>query len=420
MTTTLRPVLYRAADIIPPAEVVDGTRARLVVPGVEQDGWGLDDERRLGAFAGPVERDVILHELEISGLRGRGGAGFPVFRKWSTVAAAPGDCVVVANGHEGEPASSKDRWLLTRRPHLVLDGLLIAAATVGASEAIVCVSHEDAASSVEAAIADLDQAGLVPEGLTLRVFRTSMSYVAGEESAICQAINGGPALPTSKPPRPFEAGVRGLPTLINNVESLAHAAWIRIHGGAEFASVGTQTAKGTALFTVTGDLERPGVYEMELGRPVSDLITAAGGSVENVRGLLVGGWFGGVLDASAVALPCCYDAFAAAGGGLGCAAVTVLGPEDDVLETATELAAWYQMESAKQCGVCVSGTGAIARTLRQISRGVAQPDATEKLMRWGSTLSGRGACSFIDGASALARSAGLELTRREGAEKGDR
>ncbi|MEO9327018.1 NADH-ubiquinone oxidoreductase-F iron-sulfur binding region domain-containing protein [Gordonia aurantiaca] len=420
MTTMQRPVLYRAADIIPPAVVVGASPARLVVPGVEQDGWGLQDERALGAFAGPIEPEAMLHELEISGLRGRGGAGFPVFRKWSTVAAATGECVVVANGHEGEPASSKDRWLLTRRPHLVLDGLLIAAATVGASEAIVCVSHQDSASLVEAAIADLQNAGLVPEGLTLRVFRTSMSYVAGEESAICQAINGGPALPTSKPPRPFEAGVRGLPTLINNVESLAHAAWIRIHGGAAFAEAGSETAKGTALFTVTGACERPGVYEMELGRPVADLITAAGGSVDAVTGLLVGGWFGGILDASAVTLPSCYDAFASAGGGLGCAAVTVLGPEDDIVETATEIAAWYQMESAKQCGVCVSGTGAIARTLRQISRGVAGPDAVEKLTRWGSTLSGRGACSFIDGASALARSAALELTRREGAEKGDR
>ncbi|PWD43183.1 NADH dehydrogenase subunit F [Gordonia paraffinivorans] len=420
MTTIERPVLYRAAAIIPPAVVVGDTPARLVVPGVEQDGWGLDDERRLGAFAGPIEAEAILHELELSGLRGRGGAGFPVFRKWSTVAGAPGECVVVANGHEGEPASSKDRWLLTRRPHLVLDGLLIAAATVGASEAIVCVSHEDAAASVESAIADLQNAGLVPEGLTLRVFRTGMSYVAGEESAICQAINGGPALPTDKPPRPFEAGVRGLPTLINNVETLAHVAWIRIHGGTEFASAGTETAKGTALFTVTGACERPGVYEMELGRTVAELIAAAGGSVEAVTGLLVGGWFGGVLDASAVSLPCCYDAFAAAGGGLGCAAVTVLGPDDDIVETATELAAWYQMESAKQCGVCVSGTGAIARTLRQISRGVAGADATEKLARWGSTLSGRGACSFIDGASALARSAALELTRRESAEKGVR
>lgn len=418
MTTSLRSALYRAAETIPPAVVVEKTPGRLVVEGVERADWGLADERRLGSFGAPVDKASFLRELEVSGLRGRGGAGFPVFRKWSTVAAAPGDCVVVANGHEGEPASSKDRWLLTRRPHLVLDGLLLAAAVAGASEAIVYVSQDDSASSVAAAIADITAAGLVPDHLTVRIHRTESTYVAGEESAVCQAINGGPAKPTSKPPRPFEAGVHGLPTLINNVETLAHAAWIRIHGGVEFASVGTDSSKGTALFTLSGACERPGVYEMALGGTVANLIHAGGGAVGEISGLMIGGWFGGILDSQMSSLPCCYDAVAAAGSGLGCAAVTVLGRDDDIIEMSTELAAWYQMESAKQCGVCVSGTGAIARTLRQVSRGVAPTDATEKLTRWGSTLGGRGACGFIDGASALARSAGVELARRDGVQDG--
>lgn len=412
MTAAIESVLYRAPSVDTPARTVASTPPRLVVPGVEDGHWGLRNERELGFFGGPVAGSVFLAELERAGLRGRGGAGFPAYRKWEVVAAATGPKVVVANGHEGEPASSKDKWLLTRRPHLVLDGLLIAAEVVGADEAIVYVSHSETKAVVDRAIAEIRDSGLVPEGLRLRTHQGENTYVAGEESAVCQSINGFPAKPTSKPPRPFQVGVRGLPTLINNVETLAHAAWIRVHGAAEFASVGSGTSKGTALFTLTGACRMPGVFEMSLGRPIIDLVVAGGGADKPMSGILIGGWFGGILSGDHSDLLCCYDAVRAAGSGLGCAAVTVLGADDDIILLAGELSAWFQRESAMQCGVCVSGTTAVARAFRQVLRGDADPVHHENLVRWGRTTPGRGACGFVDGAFTLARTAGAELARR--------
>ncbi|EOM75109.1 NADH dehydrogenase subunit F [Rhodococcus rhodnii] len=405
-----RSALYRAPDPSLAARVVASTPPRLVVPGAESPEWGLGDERRLGFFGDRPAAPDVLAELERSGLRGRGGAGFPAFRKWTTVGGADSDTVVVANGHEGEPASGKDRWLLTRRPHLVLDGLLLAAHTIGASEAIVYLSDEGIRAVVDRAIAECRDAGLVPDGLVLRTHVAEHTYVAGEESAVCRSIDGDPAKPTSKPPRPYEAGVHGLPTLVSNVETLAHAAWIMVHGATEFASVGTESSKGTALFTLTGDVASPGVYEMALGRPIADLVAAGGG--REITGLMVGGWFGGILEADHFAVCCCYDALRGIGSGLGCAAVTVLGRDDDLLAVAAELGEWFRTESAMQCGVCVSSTGAIARSLRKVVRGDDDPVHRTNLLRWGTQITGRGACGFVDGAATLALSVGAELERR--------
>ncbi|MEE2060354.1 NADH-ubiquinone oxidoreductase-F iron-sulfur binding region domain-containing protein [Rhodococcus artemisiae] len=412
MTTSIDTALYRAPSLDTPARVVGSTPPRLVLPGIDSTDWGLQNERELGYFGEPIDGPDFLIELERSGLRGRGGAGFPAHLKWATVAAAPGPKVVVANGHEGEPASLKDTWLLTRRPHLVLDGLLLAAATVGADEAIVYVSRPEAVAAVERAIDEVRTAGLIPENLRVSVHRAEHTYVAGEESAVCRSIGGFPAKPTSKPPRPFQQGVHGLPTLISNVESLAHAAWIRVHGAEEFASVGSASSKGTALFTLTGACASPGVFEMSLGLPLLDL-ASAGGMVTPMTGVLIGGWFGGILTGDHGATLCCYDAVRAIGSGLGCAAVTVLGPDDDIIEMAGELSAWFQHESAMQCGTCVSGTNAIARAFRQVLRGDDDPSHRQNLMRWGATTPGRGACGFIDGAFTLARTAGAELARRK-------
>ncbi len=162
MTIAIDRALYRAPSLDTPARVVESTPPRLVLPGVGSGDWGLRNERELGFFGEPVDGPAFLAELERSGLRGRGGAGFPAHRKWATVAAAAGPKVVVANGHEGEPASLKDTWLLTRRPHLVLDGLLLAAAVVGADDALVYASHPEAVAAVERAIGEIRSAGWCP------------------------------------------------------------------------------------------------------------------------------------------------------------------------------------------------------------------------------------------------------------------
>jgi NADH:ubiquinone oxidoreductase subunit F (NADH-binding) len=197
---------------------------------------------------------------------------------------------------------------------------------------------------------------------------------------------------------------------VSNVETLAHAAWIVRHGPAAFRAAGTGDSPGTALFTLTGAGLGGGVVEAPLGTTVGELFGAAGAQIAQLTGLLMGGWFGGVLPGDLSGLRCCYAEVAAVGSGLGCASITALGPEDDLLAVAAELSGWYAAESARQCGVCRNGTSAIHTTLTAVRDGDPDPEHREKLARWGTTLPGRGACAFLDGAATLARSLAAHLT----------
>jgi NADH:ubiquinone oxidoreductase subunit F (NADH-binding) len=374
---------------------------RLVVPG-QAGPLDLAAERRLGTYRRAVLD--VLTELGDAGLVGRGGAAFPAHVKWRAVADREGPKVVVANGEEGEPASAKDRWLLTHRPHLVLDGLLLAAESVGASRAIVYLSHPDSARSVRRAVDELRGQGGVPHGLSLEVFMVAPAYVAGEETAVVRALNGGPAKPTAKPPRPFEAGVDGRPTLVSNVETLAHAAWISRHGAAGYRRFGTVDSPGTTLMTLGGACARPGVYEVPFGLTVRELFEVAGGLTSAPSGFVMGGWFGGILPPEHLDLTCSHAEVRAAGSGLGCGSITALEAGVDPLRVAAEIASWYADESAQQCGVCIKGTVAIRDTVAQVAAGGGGADLTDRLARWGDQLPGRGACAFLDGAATMARS----------------
>lgn len=385
-----------------------GIEPRLMVPAAVAAPLELTVERKLGTYDAPRCADV-MGELAAASLRGRGGAAFPAHVKWQAVARAQGQKVVVANGEEGEPTSRKDQWLLTHRPHLVLDGLLLAASTVGAQRAVVYLSHPDTISAVGAAIGELDDDGLAPRWLSLEVHTVAPTYVAGEETAACRSIDGEPALPTAKPPRPFEAGVGGRPTLVSNVETLAHAAWIARNGATAYREYGTDSSPGTFLVTLRGACERPGVYEVPFGQSIAELFEVAGGFTSQPQAFVMGGWFGGVLGAHRAELACCYDAVRDVGSGLGCAAVTVLGSDDDPLGIAADVAGWYADESAQQCGVCVKGTAAIRDTLRMLRENKACSTDRDKLVRWGQSLPRRGACAFLDGAAAWARTVVDEL-----------
>ncbi|MFF0291815.1 NADH-ubiquinone oxidoreductase-F iron-sulfur binding region domain-containing protein [Streptomyces sp. NPDC005262] len=393
-------------DTLPRAAAHPAIHPRLVVPGSEDGPLGLAAERALGTYdKGRYGTDpaLLMDTLEASGLRGRGGAAFPAHIKWRGVAAGDGPRVVVANGEEGEPASFKDRWLLTHRPHLVLDGLLLAARTVGAGRAVVYLSHPLTVAAVRTALAELAEHD-AESAARIEIHTVEPTYVAGEESAVCQSVNGGPALPTAKPPRPHECGVDGRPTLVSNVETVAHAAWISRHGADAYRTEGTRTSPGTMLVTLSGACARPGVYEVPLGLTVGSLFAEVGGGLnDGVHGFLMGGWFGGVVGLEGTGTTVCYDAMRAAGSGLGCGAVTALGPDDDPLRVAARIAAWYADESAAQCGVCVNGTKAIRDTFARLADGTGSAADHTRLARWGLTLSGRGACSFLDGAATLAR-----------------
>lgn len=376
------------------------TEPRLLTPGP----LGLAAERERGTYA-PAACGDVLAELAAAGLRGRGGAGFPAHVKWRAVADGPGPRVVVANGEEGEPSSHKDRWLLVNRPHLVLDGLLLAARTVGADRAVVYLSHPETVTAVRAAIAEMPAVGgPVPE-----VHVVEPTYVAGEETAACRSIGGGPALPLARPPRVCDSGVDGRPTLVSNVETLAHAAWISRHGAAAYRENGTAESPGTTLVTLTGACAEPGVYEVPFGLSVEELFARAGGFTSEPAGFVMGGWFGGLLGPSHAATPCTYEAVRAAGSGLGCGAITALPAGTDPLAVAAEITAWYARESARQCGVCAKGTAAIRDVFAALKDGTANRRDRDNLRRWGETLPGRGACAFLDGAAGWARTVRAEF-----------
>ena len=252
--------------------------------------------------SGRQRPERLIDVVDRSGLTGRGGAGFPTGRKMRTVAALAGGArkgraVVVANGAESEPASCKDRLLLTRVPHLVLDGITLAAYAVGADEAHLVVHGQEAdlMASLEAAVADRETLGVDP--VPIQIDGIPGRYVSSEQSAIVNYLSGGPGKPTFSPPRPHERGVKGRPTLVNNVETLAHLALIARYGDGWFRGIGPPSAPGSTLVTVGGAVARPGVYEIEMGTPVGQVVMLAGGPSEPLQALLVGGYFGAWLPA---------------------------------------------------------------------------------------------------------------------------
>lgn len=385
------------------------SRPRLVTEQTASGVLSLADEHLVGTYGRSRTPDLVA-ELEEAGLRGRGGAGFPAHQKWRAVAAAPAPRVVVANGEEGEPTSLKDRWLLTHRPHLVLDGMFRAARSVGAERAILYLAHPETVAAVTAALDELER---LPDELVVEVHVVEPRYVAGEETAVCRSINGGPALPTSKPPRPFERGVAGRPTLVSNVETLAHASWIARHGAEAYRRYGTDSSPGTTLVTLGGACHRPGVYEVPFGLTLIELFQSVGGGLTApATAYVMGGWFGGLVSAECHDVSCCYEAVRATGSGLGCAAITVLSEDDDPLSVAAAISAWYAEESAGQCGVCVKGTAAIRDAIASLKRGTADERTRSDLARWGTSLRGRGACALLDGAATLARSAVVPFSAR--------
>ena len=240
------------------------------------------------------QRDALIAEVARAGLTGRGGAGFPTARKLAAVAAGRAP-VVVANGTEGEPASMKDRVLMASSPHLVLDGAVLAAEITGAGNAVIVV-HRDVRAIIDQAVAERVRAGL--DRVRLEVRTAADGFVAGQASAVVRWIQRGIPAPTATPPRLALRGLRGAPTLVQNVETLAHLALIARYGASWFRSAGTPAEPGSMLVTVLGAVREPGVREVAIGTPVGQLLDLAGGASAPPQALLLGGYFGAWVDAA--------------------------------------------------------------------------------------------------------------------------
>ena len=396
------------AATLPFSQPASGALPRLLAGLCRQQVTRLPEhERWYGAFRLPGQSGRrrpgrLIDIVEAAGLTGRGGAGFPTGRKMRSVAGR-GDTVVVANGAEGEPASSKDRLLLTRLPHLVLDGITLAADAVGAKEAYLCLHGREQAliDGLAAALAEREAAGLDP--VPVKITGIPGRYVSSEQSSIVQYLNGGPGMPTFSPPRTHERGVAGRPTLVNNVETLAHVALIARYGDGWFRSAGLPSAPGTALVTVGGAVWRPGVYEIELGTSAGDVVMHAGGPTEDLQALLIGGYSGTWLPVEvAWPVPMAQASLRAVGAGLGAGILIALPGSSCGLAETARVIRYLADESAGQCGPCLMGLPALASALTDLAFHGGREGAASAVAALIPLIGGRGACRHPDGAAQLA------------------
>ncbi len=329
----------------------------------------------------------LLQAVTASGLTGRGGAGFPTATKVRAVAAASRKPVVVGNAMEGEPLSHKDAVLLTRNPHLVLDGLEVLARALNAKRAILAVGPElDPAPAMHAA-----------RHRRIEVRHLDGGFIAGQETALVNQLDGRPGLPRDPFTRVTEAGVDGRPTLVLNAETLAQVALVAHRGAAWWRTAGTSDDPGTSLFTITGSVSRPGVVEAERGARLSDVLAAA----QPVRpaAVLVGGYHGAWVPASQLDVRLTKSQLAPWHAAVGAGVLHVLDDGTCPLAFAAEVVDYLAEASARQCGPCLNGLPHLARNLHRLAAGVRDSRLPGDIARMGAQVSGRGACAHPDGSA---------------------
>lgn len=337
-----------------------------------------------------------------AGLRGRGGAGFPVARKLAVALESGGKGSVVVNATEGEPASMKDRTLVGLVPHLVLDGAQLAARSVRAREVVVAVHEGGPLRPVlERALAER-----ADDAVRTRVLEVPARYLSGEASALARAAAGGPSRPVLHDVPLAVRGPSGRPTVVLNAESVADLALYLLHGPDRYAGSGTAEEPGTLLVTVRSTSTRPVVIEVPLGTRVRDVLDAAAVPVADVEAVLLGGYFGRWLTApAALDVPLSHAGARAAGTVLGAGVVMALTERECGLRATAHAVRYLAGESAGQCGPCTNGLPAIATALERVVGGFADRGVLEHLRRWCGLVEGRGLCSLPDGLSSLVASA---------------
>lgn len=388
-----------------------GRTVRLLAAPLRDAGPGLGDHLAVHGRPPVTTSSLDRHlagrlrvELLASGLTGRGGAGFPTARKLELLASQRRRPLLLVNAMEGEPASGKDRLLLCRTPHLVLDGAQAAAVAVHATEIVCCTAADDRAGfdALRRALDERAAAGFDP--VPVRLVQPPGRYAAGEESALVDWVAGGRGLPAFRLDKGTPLTIRRTPVLLQNAETLAHVALVTRHGAAWFRSAGTADAPGTTLVTVAGAVPAPGVLEVELGTPLSEILGRAGVTAEPLA-VLLGGYGGAWLPGSSVAVPYAPGPLGAAGATVGAGVIGVLPPGTCGIAETARVVGYLAGQSAGQCGPCTFGLPALADDLTRLAAGRADPRLAERLQARLEEIDGRGACRLPDGAVRLARSA---------------
>jgi NADH-quinone oxidoreductase subunit F len=353
------------------------------------DPTSLDDYRAHGGFdalerARALGPQQVIEEVTRSGLMGRGGAAFPTGRKWAAVAAQPTrPHYLVCNADESEPGTFKDRVLMEGDPFAVVEAMAIAAFAVSADKAYLYIRGEYplAEARIRKAIGVSSEAGLLGE-LDIEVRRGAGAYICGEETALFESIEGKRGEPRNKPPFPVDVGLFGKPTAVNNVETLVNVPWIVLEGGEAFAAIGTQASTGPKLFCLSGNIERPGTYEVPFGTTLGELI-ALGGGVSDGRALkavLLGGAAGVFVGPESLDLPLTFEATRAAGATLGSGVVMIFDEAADLVDTLTRIAQFFRDESCGQCVPCRVGTVRQEELLARLRDGATVRSREEELV----------------------------------------
>ncbi len=369
--------------------------------------------RVLGADGQPaLSPEEVIAEVKASGLRGRGGAGFPTGLKWSFMPRQfPGQKYLVCNSDEGEPGTFKDRDILRFNPHVVIEGMAIAAYAMGISVGYNYIHGEvfEDYQRFEEALEQARAAGMLGDNILGSGFSFQLhashgfgAYICGEETALLESLEGKKGQPRFKPPFPASFGLYGKPTTINNTETFAAVPWIIRNGGAAYLEVGKPNNGGTKIFSVSGDVARPGNYEVPMGTPFAELLALAGGvrGGRALKAVIPGGSSAPVVPASVI-MDCTmdYDSIAKAGSMLGSGAVIVLDETRCMVKSLERLSYFYQHESCGQCTPCREGTGWLWRVVHRIEHGQGRAEDLDLLNSVSDNIAGRTICALGDAAA---------------------
>ena len=384
------------------------------------DDWGLEGARRRGDWDGTRDiiakgRDWIIDQMKESGLRGRGGAGFPAGLKWSFMPKESGarPHYLVVNADEGEPGTCKDRDIIRNDPHKLVEGCLLAGFAMGANTAYIYIRGEfyREAERLQAAIDQAGDAGLIgPDAcgsgwaFDIHLHRGAGAYICGEEMALIESLEGKKGMPRLKPPFPAAMGVYGCPTTVNNVETIAVAPTILRRGASWFASFGRENNTGTKVFCISGHVNNPCNVEEEMSIPLKELIEKHAGGVRggwnNLKAVIPGGSSVPMIPKSICdTVLMDFDALRDVKSGLGTAAVIVMDQSTDLVAAIARLAKFYAHESCGQCTPCREGTGWMWRVMERLAAGSADVDEIDVLLDVASRIEGHTICALGDAAA---------------------
>ena len=396
-----------------------------ILAGLDGSNWRLKDYEARGGYqalrkilaaegsgSAGMTPDQVVAEVKGSGLRGRGGAGFPTGLKWSFMPRAlPVQKYLVCNSDEGEPGTCKDRDILAYNPHIVIEGMIIAAYAMGITVGYNYIHGEifDVYERFEEALEEARAAGYLgphilgsKHSFQLHAFHGFGAYICGEETALLESLEGKKGQPRFKPPFPASFGLYGKPTTINNTETFAAVPWIIRHGGQAYLECGKPNNGGTKIFSMVGDVQLPGNYEVPMGTPFAKLLEMAGGvkGGRKLKAVIPGGSSAPVLPAD-VMMNCTmdYDSISKAGSMLGSGAVIVMDDTRCMVDSLLRLSYFYMHESCGQCTPCREGTGWLWRLVNRIEHGEGRADDLALLDNVAESIMGRTICALGDAAA---------------------